>query len=93
VVDLFQESPFLYDVGNGLLTNAAALVDVFEGIEFLGALMLDDPHLAKGSLAHRTMKVEMIEVDFSVKVHRFRKAASHISFLERGYIAVAGTRG
>lgn len=44
-IDLFQESPFLYDVGYGLLTNAAALVDVFKGIEFLGALMLDDSHL------------------------------------------------
>lgn len=39
------------------------------------------------------MKVEMIEVDFSVKVNRFREAASHIAFLERGYIATAETRG
>jgi len=43
--NLLEESPFLNNVGNGLLANATSFVDVFEGIKFFGALMLDDPHL------------------------------------------------
>jgi hypothetical protein len=40
----------LNNVGNGLLSYTTSLVDVLEGIEFLGALMLDDPHLIKITL-------------------------------------------
>ena len=33
------------DVGHSLLSKTTSLVDVLEGIEFFGALMLDNPHL------------------------------------------------
>jgi hypothetical protein len=43
--NLLEESPFLNNVGNCLLADATSFVDVFEGVKFFGALMLDDPHL------------------------------------------------
>jgi hypothetical protein len=43
--NLFQEPSFLDDIGYSLLTDTSRFVDVFEGIEFFGALMLDHPHL------------------------------------------------
>ena len=43
--DLFEQSPLLDDIGDGFLLDAASLVDVFEGIEILRLLVLNDPDL------------------------------------------------
>ena len=42
---LLQQPPLLYDVRNGLLLNALRLVDVFESVQLLRLLMLNDADL------------------------------------------------
>ena len=42
---LLQQSSLLDNVGDGLLLYATCLVNVLEGIHFLGSLMFNDPHL------------------------------------------------
>jgi hypothetical protein len=45
--DLFQESPLLNDVGDGLLPYALCFVDVLEGIELFGSFVLHHPDLER----------------------------------------------
>lgn len=45
--DLFEESSLLDDIRNCFLLDATSLVDVFEGIEILRLLVLNDPDLRK----------------------------------------------
>lgn len=44
--------------------------------------MLDDPHLAKGTLADSAVEVKVVEGDLAVEVNGFREAASHITVEE-----------
>jgi hypothetical protein len=39
-------------------------------------------YLAKRPLSNCTMKVEMVKGNFTVKIHRLRKAASHLAYRE-----------
>ena len=41
--------------------------------------MLDDPHLAKGTLAKSAEEDEVVEGDLAVEVNEFTEAASHIT--------------
>ena len=47
--DLFQKSPFLNNVGNGLLSDAACFVDVLESIKLFRPLILDNSDLQEWS--------------------------------------------
>lgn len=82
---LFEKSAFLNDVGDGLHFDAFCLVDVLEGVELAGLLVLDDAdlggcqgererdteetHLAKGALAHTAKEDKVEEGDFAIKVN------------------------
>ena len=43
--NLFQQLSLLYDIWNSFHLHALGLVDVFEGIQLAGLLVLDDPNL------------------------------------------------
>jgi hypothetical protein len=43
--NLFQQPSLLYNIWNSSHLHALSLVDVFEGIELAGLLVLDDPNL------------------------------------------------
>lgn len=43
--NLFQQPSLLYNIWNSSHLHALSFVDVFEGIELAGLLVLDDPNL------------------------------------------------
>jgi len=43
--DLFKETAFLDDIRNGFHLDTLSLIDIFQGIEFTGLFMLNDPDL------------------------------------------------
>ena len=53
LADLFQESSFLNDIGDGFHLYTFRLVDVLESVRDLGALVLHDAHLTSNGLARR----------------------------------------
>lgn len=74
-IDLFEKTSFLDDVGYGAHLDAFGFVDVFESIEIFGLLVLDDADFAKGAFADSAEKVEVVEIDGTVKVYHFWFAA------------------
>lgn len=56
--DLFQETAFLHDVGDGLHLDAFGLVDVLEGVEFTALLVLDDSDLERRTVSEERRERE-----------------------------------